>query len=343
MSVFCITSQGSIGCTFLDWSIHFLSGQKQFYRCNVGQWELLSNDPVQSVNAHGHPKNHPGGPKNIQRDIQQLLAQPKDKLYSLYPTAPRGITIANQLNIPIESVGQTDNYQQIRDRLAKDFNEIFEICQRENIKIIYVSADPYAALYFLNIRFFDAGFFHNAPLESTADAKNQILETFFKDSIKTWQSQGLNNIWDERERQALDLRPLLIDQPEPKGLQYPHLWINSMEVWNSGESAVLKMLQYLDLKVDQVRLEAWRPIYTKWQAIQQQNLNFCYQYQHIVDSIVNNWYYEIDLTFDQEVVVQHCLIYQHNLNLKTWQLIKFPNNTQDLHKLLEPNIHKLRD
>ena len=58
-----------------------------------------------------------------------------------------------------------------------------------------------------------------------------------------------------------------------------------------------------------------------------------------MDAIVNNWHYEIDLTFEQEVIVQHCLIYQHGLNLKTWQLEQFPRNTRDLHRLLEPNTH----
>jgi hypothetical protein len=72
-------------------------------------------------------------------------------------------------------------------------------------------------------------------------------------------------------------------------------------------------------------------------------LQFEYNYKHIVESIVNNWSYPIDLTFDQEIVIQHCLIYHYGLNLKTWQLEKFPNNTQDLHKLLEPNIHPLGD
>ena len=41
----------------------------------------------------------------------------------------------------------------------------------------------------------------------------------------------------------------------------------------------------------------------------------------------------------QEAIVQHILIYKYNLNLKNWQLKKFPDNTQDLHKLLETNIH----
>ena len=35
------------------------------------------------------------------------------------------------------------------------------------------------------------------------------------------------------------------------------------------------------------------------------------------------------------------LIYKYGLNLKTWQLEKFPNNTKQLHELLEENIHPI--
>ena len=45
------------------------------------------------------------------------------------------------------------------------------------------------------------------------------------------------------------------------------------------------------------------------------------------------------LTLKQESIIQHCLIYWHNLNLKTWGLTHFPNNARLLHQLLEPNIH----
>jgi hypothetical protein len=48
-----------------------------------------------------------------------------------------------------------------------------------------------------------------------------------------------------------------------------------------------------------------------------------------------------NLDFYKEVIIQNALLYKQNLNLKNWQLEKFPANTQDLHKLLEPNIHQL--
>ena len=42
----------------------------------------------------------------------------------------------------------------------------------------------------------------------------------------------------------------------------------------------------------------------------------------------------------EQAFTQHKLICKHNLNLKTQQLETF-TNTQQLHNLLEPNIHTL--
>jgi hypothetical protein len=55
-------------------------------------------------------------------------------------------------------------------------------------------------------------------------------------------------------------------------------------------------------------------------------------------------YYDIsdyNFEFYQEAIIQHIMIYKYGMNFKLWQLEKFPDNTQDLHKLLEPNIHKV--
>ena len=94
--------------------------------------------------------------------------------------------------------------------------------------------------------------------------------------------------------------------------------------------------------MDPQRFNQWLPIYQQWASRQLKILDFCHEVSHIIDSIVNNWDYQLgDLSFEQEVVIQHYLIYKHNLNLKTWQLEKFPSNTKDLHKLLETNTHSV--
>ena len=105
---------------------------------------------------------------------------------------------------------------------------------------------------------------------------------------------------------------------------------------------IMVKMKFLNIAIDVKVWDHWVDVYHNWQEMQLNILEFNINFDHIMNAIVNNWYYEIgDLTFEQEIIIQHCLIYQHGLNLKTWQLEKFPANAQDLHKLLEPNIHVL--
>lgn len=339
MSVYHITSQYSVGCTFFDWSIHFLSGQTHHYNLLQQQWLALPNDPVQELNAHGYQKNHPMGFVNTHKFTESLLSMPQDHLYSAYPYPLKIGAAAAEKNIPIDDIGVPSVKSQIFQHISKDFDQLFEFCNLHNVKLIYIGDHPSIQLYHLETRALEGGIIDHRKYNNVKEEKQHRRELFFKNSIDAWNHAGLTDIWDQREQQALDSRPFDCQELDLKNMTYPHLWINCQELWYNGEQAVLKMLSYLSLDIVSDRMTAWRHIYAKWQAQQFRSLSFCYNYQHIVNSIVNNWYYEIDLTFDQEVVIQHCLIYQHNLNLKTWQLSKFPTNTQDLHKLLEPNTH----
>ena len=56
---FCLFSNDSVGCTFIDWSIYWLSGQVDFY-CR-DHWIQLVKNPLTQNNAHKHLKNHPSG------------------------------------------------------------------------------------------------------------------------------------------------------------------------------------------------------------------------------------------------------------------------------------------
>lgn len=341
MSVFCISSRRSVGCTFFDWSMHFLSGQDWFYKTSQQQWIPLCQDPVQELNAHGHQKNHPAGATAISQQLDTLLLLSQDQTYSLYPTTMKRADAARELDITVESIGLGDNHQKVIQHINNDFDRIFKICYEKNVPLIYVAEDPTVALYHINLRSLSVGLVSDKPYASVTEAKQDLQKIFFSDSKKTWEELGLNEVWDLREQQALDTRPFQEQYCNTDTMVWPHLWVNCQDLWIRGEATAIKMLGYLQLQLDHDRLLAWRPIYAKWQMKQLKSLEFCNNYKHIVDCIVNNWYYEIDLTFEQEVVIQHCLIYQHNLNIKTWQLTKFPTNTQDLHKLLEPNVHTI--
>jgi hypothetical protein len=232
------------------------------------------------------------------------------------------------------------NQQKIAQYREQDYNQLLNFANDQQAKIVFVSLNDTLPMYLVNVRYLERMPFDNRPAESIADIQQSLDTVFFKDSLATWNDQHITNIWDVRERRALNTR--LFDRPSLKiNFSFPHYWLDSQNLWYNSVEEIVKIMAWLDLEIDQSRFDKWTTVYRKWQKVQIAALQFQYNYRHIVDCTVNNWSYEINLTFEQEVVIQHLLIYQHNLNLKTWQLEKFPNNTKDLHQLLEPNIHPL--
>jgi len=319
----------------LDWSVHFLTGQTEFYNFIDG-WIPLSQNPLTNINAHGHKKNHFCGSAEIEK-LLLTLNQP-NRLVSLYPHPGHPKTIAKKLNIETDTMSHAQ-WMSMLDYAAADYNQMIQMCNANSAKIIFVSLSNHMSVYADTIRSLEGVPFGDA-VPSVDNIRNSVDNVFFKDSITAWQKLGLTDVWDIRERCALktnvlDWKPRLVD------LNFEHYWIDAQNLWHNGEREIPKIIQWLGLSVDQERFNSWLAIYREWQKIQLDALQFQYNCQHIVDSIINNWWYPIDLTFDQEVIIQHFLIFDHGMNLKTWQLEKFPNNTQELHKLLEPNIHPL--
>ena len=89
--------------------------------------------------------------------------------------------------------------------------------------------------------------------------------------------------------------------------------------------------------------QKWLLIYNQWKNVHKQKLMFVWYFDTIINNILQGIDFDLirfNLDITQEATIQHFLIYKHNLNFKTWQLIKF-TNTRQLHELLEPNIHPL--
>jgi len=333
----CVTSHSGVGCTFVDWSLQFLSGQTQYYNVKFDQWIPLSQNPITKINAHGHLKNHPLGCSETQLFIEKFNSLP-DAMYSMYPFKLNVGIAARLLKLPTNQLHNPAVYDQIIEFVNNDYNKILQTCCEQQVQLIYVSRDPRTVLYHTNIRSLDKYILKPGRPGSEQDIANEFQEIYFENSLKRWKELNLTEIWDVRERMALDMRPS--DVLDYKfDLQLPHYWVSCLDLWTRVENTVKNMMNYLNLEIDSNRWQTWIPICKSWQEQQLSLLDFCYNQPHIVEAIVNNWYYEIDLTFHQEALIQHFLIYQHGLNLKTWQLKKFPSNTQDLHKLLETNIH----
>lgn len=331
----CIFSGRSIGGTFLDWSVHFLTGQTQYFSSKQNQFIPLSQNPVDlsQQNAHGHLKNHPTGAEETKKYLDN--SNSSTGLYSLYAFPCHGSKIIEKYNI----VPVKENFEQIKQQELDDTTKMFSVLAEHGSATIHLAGESTVPLYFLDARDTSIFMFKSGKPESVSDLKNEFESIFFSDSVDQWNAIGLTNRWDIRERNALNIRPL--DPIHEYYLTDPHLRIDCKEFWYNGVSVITRVMDYLKLRVVPDRFEKWKEIYHQWKEIHIGSMEFVHNCDHIVSAIVNNWDYAINLTFEQEVVIQHFLIYKHGLNLKTWQLEKFPNNTNQLHHLLEDNIHQI--
>lgn len=338
-----LLAKGNTGCTFVDWSILYLSGQTEFYSFKSDGFIPLTHNPVTKLNAHGHKKNHFSGADKNKRYVERFLANHQG-LLTLYPGPMQQEDIAATLNLDISNGISDSANKTLIDFSFKDHEKLWRYLHSVNSKIVFIQNDPNLILAQLAPRSTDNNFAPNGTY-TVEQVDNNFQQSYYSDSIKLWKELNLVNVWDERERRALDIRPFsnLIEVGENMlPFDLPHLRLTTSELWNHGESVIKRIMKFVELEIQPDRWDHWCNCYREWKSMLEPRVSFCYRLPLIVKSIVNNWYYELnDLTFLEEVVIQHLLIYKHNLNLKTWNLHKFPSNTQDLHKLLEPNIHSV--
>jgi hypothetical protein len=337
------TSATSVGCTFVDWSINFLSGQTHMYHVLSNQWLPVVDDPLTTINAHAHKKNHPSGFAESANMIE-ILQKTTGSLFTFYPFAFHLDQVALTQNLDINNM-TAQTWQAIKHAQAVDFNQLFEHMSDLSVKIVYIDLNQSCILYQKNTRSLHRLPFEGRPADSASEASAQVEHLFFHRDMTVWQQANLDHVWDVRERQALCMRPFEpINSEIEKHMNFsrPHLWVDCQSLWYNGESAMQDIMNFVELPIDQSRMQQWKIVYAKWQQLQLKLLEFGYRLPHMIDAIVNDWYYELgSLTRSQEAIIQHCLIYQHNLNIKSWNLDRFPANAQDLHKLLEPNIHNI--
>lgn len=341
-SIYCVTSARSVGCTFLDWSIHWLSGQSHFYQASAGDWIPLVQDPLRSYgvsNAHGHPRNHPAGWDNIRATVNQLKSLPSGQT-SLYPVPMHADQACQDLKIDIQQLNDPSTLTKFEKYVHNDYVFALTWLVQQSIPVIYVSLDQQATGYFWQIRSLERHWAAPKKANSTAEKEQEHQDIFFAKSQQTWQALNLVNRWDERERLALDMRPFRPLQYKAQTFPFVHHWISCQDLWFDTERTIKRAIEWLDLPIDLVRLDPWRSIMSRWQCQHNDLLCFYRMLPEIVDATIKGNYFKLpSLTLQQEAIVLHCLIYQHGLNLKSWQLEHFPSNTKQLHDLLEPNIH----
>ena len=181
----CITSKNSFGCTFIDWSVHFLSGQSKYFNVKLDQWIDLTHNPITELNnAHGHLKNHPVGSEQFKLELDKFDSLPSEAIYSTYPINLMPGTIAKRLNLDTTILEHTNVWNQLKQQMSEDYAKIFDICKDTQTDIVYVANDPRSVLYSRNVRVLSTfmGFKDSAPA-SVEDLFNFTDKLFYQLSL----------------------------------------------------------------------------------------------------------------------------------------------------------------
>jgi hypothetical protein len=333
--IVCLTGTHNIGISFMDWSIHWLAGHDQVYHWQQG-WQPITVNPLTRLNAHGHTRNHVSGIHNTRHVLDKLINVPAD-FHVIYPVGPAVDTMAQELGHTSSVLHDNQEWTRLIDLCDQEYAQVWRWCDYMGCDCVFVATDHHNQVYHAGTldRAQHAVMFEETPVANTFLHMNEV---FFNSTLSS-----ATTVWDRRELLALNLQWTASRLGhEHLDFTLPHHWINCQEFWYHGQQVLSRLCKDLDITTDSSRWESWQQVYQKWQQINYQLLKFQYELDHIVDAVVNNWYYPLrDLSFTQEVIILHQLMHKHQLNVKNWQLEHFPDNTQKLHQLLEPNHHVL--
>ena len=330
MSIVGILTDPGIGGTFLDWTIHYLAGHTQVYHTASNSWHTLPKNPLTETNSHNFKPNQPANITEF-RDIVK-------KLTALSNTDPQTIYFHT-----LSDNNLTPNLEQYKIDTETAITE----CTQHTNKIIRVALTKHQALYLSSYNYRWLGTRWNSSTErykSNQERHQDFITTFFKESEQQWAEQNLTSTWDHREFLALNIDPFnILYFRDMHNFDFDFFDLDCVDCWTTLDLSINTLFDYLELSVDKTRLASWETTYNAWKQLHHQRIQFMMYYDNIVDNIVNNGQMDLtrfNLDIVQEAAIQHALIYQYNLNLKTWQLEKFLD-TKQLHSLLEPNTHLL--
>lgn len=346
-----VISETSVGCTFLDWSIHYLSGAEKFFSLEHGSIPL-TDTPLSSEisNAHQHKKNHPLGVNETRAAMDVLDAVTDHSIVSMYPWCVTHDSLASKGR----DIHTTETYRQILqdtggyspdyiDNILRiqrqDFANIWDECLARGYAVIYVKNTSHPMYDYLAYtrtkRPLDAS---NVPL--------YFLKIFFAKEIAS-QNFDIDNAsaWDLREFIALNVnatRPHIWDTDVD--FKKPHHFVDSQELWGDALTVISYIMNELGIAILEERLDHWQQVYTMWQQRQAKILKLPWTITRICESIVAGHYYDLrkhNLTLWDESLILSVLLRKYNVNLKAWGMSKFPDNTLQLHDLIEPSTHQL--
>ena len=320
------------GGHFLDWSLQYVCGELP--------WHTNKIDLVGKRNWHNHESTMVHGFQEFLLQWKQLQQQSVKNFENIYVMPLSLVNAVHQMHgLTIDK----SSHQQRQEAICYMHDDTIKMLtwaqDHDMMPVIvdYTFSDWYSVVY--NDR--SPEDLAGRPTQDLHQAYNQYIDCFFDRTPQCWDQ---DNIWDRREQLALILRfenlPLQIDLVY--NAHRPHLLYNTDDIWNNLPAVLQEICAELGLKFYHDRFQHWQPVYQQWREVH--DPYFGRHLDRIIDAIVYNKYLSLKrfrMGFWHEVLIQNRLLLKHQLNLRTWQLEKFPDNTQALHQLLEPSIHSI--
>jgi hypothetical protein len=322
------------GGHFIDWSLYFVTGQQQYFKKNSQPDSIVQNSDVVVKNWHYHQSVIIYGFDDL-RTTLETLGDSNTNLYVTLLPLVKAVKLLFDIDLDSATSDQINSalsyvQQDLANMLQWTQNQglipvIFDYCKSDFLSIFYNDRYPMD--------------WHYRPLNDSFQYQEMVQRSFFNETTARFGQE----IWDQREKASLMVvKPMDYQVHHLINYSLAHLYYTTDDVWNNMPNIVHEICTVLQLSIDPEKFSIWEKIYTQWRTVH--DPYFARHFDRIIDSIVNGKYMRLDrfkLNFFKEVLIQNALITRHNLNLKTWNLVKFPNNTQELHSLLEPNIHVL--
>jgi len=295
------TSPHSGGATFLDWSWHWLKGNKKFWNHEIG-WIPLIDNPLGNINAHGHKKNHPGDIESWWRFLdlaQNQMLSPKTDV-TFYPNLAsvdgmmeqyvQNLNLMTEKNVAVVVIKKTMLAPYVSERTGRDSEHDVRMFLSHNPDI-----DP------------------GLPIRKIREAASVRLVP---------QAKG----WLREIDRAF------------RSLSNSVLVLNDDEVLDDIESCMEKIFSHHNLKISPERLDHWRTIANDWHRKARQEHDFYNsELPELCDAIVKGSPLELDESktgFVRQSVIMAHLMKDHGSRLLL-PTDEFPKNTKDLHRFLK--------
>jgi hypothetical protein len=312
------TSYGQLGCTFLNWSLHYLSGDTRTWYEEEKSWIRIIENPLTKNDSHGFKKNHPMTISDWKKLIDIFSSYDRNNKFSFY-----GITLGT---------GKKWNME--------NFNEAISYSIDKKIKLIYLGTE-YSTYNLVERSQFSVGW--------DQALRNKIYMKNIKEYFETVPNLESLTGTISKARDFLSLSMGNIKEPLDQEIIKDHsshenfLFVNCHELLTNEKECLKGLFNFLNLEIDSSRMDNWLEVHSKWKENLLPLLNFYRDLPTILSSIINGVSHPLEqyrLDIFTEAIIQYELMKKHNDRLLISQLDQFPDDTKKLTPFLKSFLRK---